>query len=167
MPRDIKKLFQPNEPVLDLFETVDYIFAKLTIDLSVFRNPSYLSDAAEMLAGLTNPYLQQTRIGRKAVFREAIFFYGRKIHLLPEAFEIVPFDAPQNIFAFIADRIKKTLTDYFSIHYRNSILDVDLKDGVISHYRKIGFDNEFGFIVKGKALRVDDLERIITRFVDK
>ena len=45
----------------------------------------------EKIAGMTNTYMQPTRIGRKAVVGKADLFFGRKFNVAPEVYETVSF----------------------------------------------------------------------------
>jgi hypothetical protein len=140
---------------------VDYFFRKLGISNSSCRNPSGKNDSFEKVAGLTNIYLKPTRIGRKAVLGSAVFFYGRKFDLLPVAYEIVPYDAPADVFSFVENRIRETLTDYLSIHKGSFMLNLDIRDGVITDLSKIGFDDQFNYLEIDKILSIGDLSKII------
>ena len=104
--------FSMEAPVLDLVACVDYFLNQHGLSSSSFRNPSAENESSEKVAGMTNIYLKPTRIGRKAVLGDAFFFYGRKFDLLPEAYEIVSYDAPADVFSFVKNRIRETLTDY-------------------------------------------------------
>ncbi|MBU0676080.1 MAG: hypothetical protein KJ950_15695 [Proteobacteria bacterium] len=93
--------FSANSPVLNLVVGIDYIFNKLGVPESTFRNPSGQSEENEKVAGITNTYLQPIRIGRKVVVGKADFFYGRKFNVVPNVYETVSFDAPKDIFSFV------------------------------------------------------------------
>lgn len=153
--------FSSKAPVVNLVEGVDYIFEKLGIAKSSFRNPSARGDADEKVAGMTNTYLKPTRIGRKAVLGNADFFYGRKFNIMPVAYEIVSYEAPADVFSFVEKRIEETLTDYMSIHKGNFRLNLDIKEGVIKDLVKMGFDKQFSYLSNNAVLTVGDLARII------
>ena len=126
-----------------------------------FCNPSAKDDSDEKVAGMTNIYLKPTRIGRKAVIGKADFFYGRKFNLMPVAYEMVSYDAPADVFSFVENRIKETLTDYMSIHQGNFRLNLDIKGGVITDFVKMGFDGQFSFLAKNTIMTIGDLSKII------
>ncbi|MBU0480321.1 MAG: hypothetical protein KKG47_04390 [Proteobacteria bacterium] len=153
--------FAADSPVLHLVVGIDYIFTKLGVTESCFRNPSNLSEENAKVAGMTNSFLQPTRIGRKAVLGKADFYYGRKFNLTPDVYELVSFDAPKDIFAFVENRVRETLTDYMSIHRENFRLSLDIQNGVITSLSKIGFDEEFTYLLKNTVLTIGDLEKII------
>ena len=152
---------EPDSPVFDVVAAVDDIFTALDFDESVFRNPSYNSDAVERVCGLTHTYLQPLRIGCKAVIGSASFYYGVKIHLLPQAYEVVDFESVSEIDAFFQDRIQKSRTEYLSIHLDGNRLDIDIKNGHILNFQKIGFGKELGHIEKGAPFYMKDLKNII------
>lgn len=162
----VKQEFSVEAPVVDLIEAVDYILNSLGIALSSFASPSVKNAPDERVAGLTNTYLRPTRIGRKAVIGNTVFFYGRKFDLLPAAYEIVSFDAPVDIFSFVEDRIRETLTDYMSIQREIYMLNVDIKDGVIADLAKIGFDDEFSYLSHNAIFTFGDLSKIIHNLLD-
>ena len=153
--------FSADSPVLNLVVGIDYIFNKLGVAESTFRNPSSLSEENEKVAGMTSSYLQPTRIGRKALVGKADFFYGRKFNLTPDVYEIVSFDAPMDIFSFVESRVRETLTDYMSIHRENFKFSLDIKNGVITSLSKIGFDEQFKYLSKNMILTISDLDKII------
>ena len=157
----VKQEFAAHSPVINLVESVDYIFNKLGISKSCFRNPSVKNDPDEKVAGMTNLYLKPTRLGRKAVLGNTDFFYGRKFNLMPVAYEKVSYDAPADVFAFIESRISETLTDYMSIHNGNFRLNIDIKGGVITDLVKMGFDGQFSYLSNTSVLTIGDLTKII------
>ncbi len=157
----VKQEFSVHSPVVNLVEGVDYIFNKLGISKSCFRNPSAKNDSGEKVAGMTNTYLKPTRLGRKAVLGNTDFFYGRKFNLMPAAYEIVSYDAPADVFSFIESRISETLTDYMSIHNGNFRLNLDIKGGVITDLVKMGFDGQFSYLSNDSILTLGDLSKII------
>lgn len=162
----VKQEFSVNSPVVDLIKAVDYIINSIGIAMSSSGNPSVKTDPDERVAGLTNTYLKPTRIGRKAVIGNTAFFYGRKFDLLPAAYEIVSFDAPVDIFSFVENRIRETLTDYMSIQREIYMLNVDIKDGVIADLAKIGFDDEFSYLSHNAIFTFGDLSKIIHNLLD-
>lgn len=162
-----RQKFSKTAKVINLVAAVDHIFNKLEISESSIRNPSAQNDRIEKLAGMTNTYLHPTRISRKLVLWDAVFFYGRKFNLLPEIYETIPYDAPADVFSFVKNRIKETLTDYMSIHKGNQRLNLDVKDGVITSLFKIGFDGHFTYLSKNKVLTVGNLEKIIRSLLEK
>lgn len=156
-----KQEFSEDGPVVNLVESVDYIFKKLDVPDSSYRNPSSQNNASEKMAGLTNTYLQPTRIGRKAALGSVDFFYGQKFTLLPIAFETVPFETPSDVFSFVRNRILKTLTGYISIHQGDFRLNMDVRNGIISGLVKMGFDDQFTFLSNNTVLTLGNLESII------
>jgi len=158
---NFKQEFSEDGPVINLVESVDYIFKKLGVPDSSYQNPSSQNNASEKIAGLTNTYLQPTRIGRKAALGNVDFFYGQKFTLLPIAFETVPFETPSDVFSFVRNRILETLTGYISIHQENFRLNLDVRNGVISGLVKMGFDDQFTFLSNNMILTLGNLERII------
>ena len=161
-----RQKFSKSAPVVNLVTTVDYIFNKLGIAESSFRTPSSQSDQAEMVAGMTNTYLQPTRIGRKALLGDIVFFYGRKFNLTSDVFETVPYDTPADVLSFVENRVKKTLTDYMSIHKGNLRLNIDVQNGKITSLVKTGFDDQFSFLSKNDMLTVGNLEKVIKSLMD-
>jgi hypothetical protein len=157
----VEQEFTADAPVLDLVESVDYFFSKLGISDSSYRNSSKKNNASEKIAGMTNTYLQPTRIGRKAVLGEVDFFYGLKFNLMPEVFENVPFDTLSDVNSFVQNRIGETLTGYISVHKGNLRLNVDVRNGVITELVKMGFDGQFTFLSKNELLTIGDLERFM------
>lgn len=157
----VKQEFSATAPVVNLVESVDYVFNKLGISESFFCNPSAKDNSDEKVAGMTNTYLKPTRIGRKAVLGKADFFYGRKFNLMPVAYEIVSYEAPADVFSFIENRIKETLTDYMSIHQGNFRLNLDIKGGIITDFVKMGFDGQFSYLAKNTIITIGDLAKII------
>lgn len=153
--------FSAASPVLNLVAGIDSIFTERGVAAAVFRNPSGQSKEHEKVAGLTNTYLQPIRIGRKAVFGKVDFYYGRKFNVAPDVYEIVPFEAPLDIFSFVERRFNETLTDYLSIHRENFRLSLDIKNGVITSLSKIGFDEQFKDLSRNMLLTIRDLDRII------
>lgn len=160
----LRQEFSADSPVINLLESVDYIFDKLGIPDSSYRNPSQKNNVSEKIAGLTNTYLQPTRIGRKAVLGEADFFYGLKFNLTPVVFETIPYDAPSDVYSFVQNRLKETLTGYISIHKDNFKLNLDVRNGVITALVKMGFDGQITFLSKNMILTIADLERIMYIF---
>jgi len=156
----VKQELSATAPVVDLIKAVDYILNSLGIAISSF-DTSVRNNSDARVAGLTNTYLKPTRIGRKAVIGNTVFFYGRKFDLLPAAYEIVSFDAPVDIFSFVENRIRDTLTDYMSIQREIYMLNVDIRDGVITDLAKIGFDDEFTYLSNNAIFTFGDLSKII------
>ena len=156
-----QQAFSEDSLVLNLVVGIDYIFNKLGVVESTFRNPSGLSDENEKVVGMTNTYLQPTRIGRKAVVGKTDLFYGRKFNVTPAVYEIVSFDAPMDISSFVESRVRETLTDYMSIHRESFKLNLDIKNGVITSLSKIGFDEQFKYLSKNMILTISDLDKII------
>ena len=146
---------------MNIVEAVDEIFTRSRIDDAVFHNPSYNSDAIEKVCGLTHTYLKPVRIGRKAVLGAAVLYYGRKVDLLPQAYELVEFDAASDIAGFFEKRIFQTLTEYMSIHSGSHQLNIDIRKGVIVSLSNIGFENDFEWLQNGKYLRMAELNQII------
>ena len=97
---------------------------------------------------------------------KADFFYGRKFNLMPVAYEIVSYDAPADVFSFVENRIKETLTDYMSIHQGNFRLNLDIKGGVITDFAKMGFDGQFSYLAKNTIMTIGDLARIINSLLE-
>ena len=153
--------FSETAHVVNLVTAVDFILDKLNISESCFRTPSSQSDRSEKVAGLTNTYLKPTRISRKVLLGNIIFFYGRKFNLMPEAFETVSFDTPENVLSFAENRIRTTLTDYISIHKDNLRLNIDIQNGKIISIAKMGFSNQFPFLSDNAILTVGNLEKMI------
>ena len=153
--------FSADSTVLNLVAGIDYIFNKLGVAESAFRNPSGQSEENEKVAGMTNSYLLPTRIGRKAVVDKVDIFYGRKFNVAPDVYEIVSFDAPIDIFSFVESQVRETLTDYMSIHRGTFMLNLDVKNGVITSLSKIGFDEQFKDLSKNMILTISDLDKII------
>ncbi len=160
-----KNCLDADPPVIDLMSSIDQVFAHLGIDDAVFRNPSYNCEKNEKVAGLTHTYLRPLRIGRKAVFTRGEFYYGKKIDLLPQAYEIVSFEAPAEILSFMQDRIANNLLDYFSIHSGNQLLDVDIRQGEVINCGRIGFDQDYPFLAKGRVLTQKHLFDIISSLI--
>lgn len=161
-----KQEFSATAPVVDLIACVDYILNSLDIATSSSGSPSVKNNPDERVAGLTNTYLKPTRIGRKAVIGNTAFFYGRKFDLLPAAYEIVPFDAPVDIFSFVETRIRETLSDYMSIQREIYMLNADIRDGVITDLAKIGFDDEFSYLSNNAIFTFGDLSKIIHNLLE-
>ncbi len=157
----IKQKTGAHDPVMNIVEAVDEIFARLRIDDAVFHNPSYNSDAVEKVCGLTHTYLKPVRIGRKAVLGDTVLYYGRKVDLLPRAYELVEFDAASDIAGFFEDRIARSLTEYMSIHSGSHQLNIDIREGVIVNLSNIGFKNDFKWLENGKYFRKAELNQII------
>jgi hypothetical protein len=157
----VKQEFSADAPVINLVEGVDYIFNKLGISKSSCRNPSGPNESGGKAAGMTNVYLKPTRIGRKAVLGKADFFYGRKFNLMPNIYEMVHYDAPADVFAFVENRLRETLTDYMSIHNGNFRLNLDIKNGVITDLAKMGFDGQFRYLSNNTILTFGDLTKVI------
>ena len=155
-----------DDPVIDIVRAIDELFKQLNIDDSVFRSPSYKSDSPEKVCGLTNTYLKPVRIGRKAVLGKVVLYYGRKVHLFPEAYEIVEFDAVSDIAGFIEKRLSQTLTEYMSIQKGSQQLDIDIREGIVSNLGLIGFDNEFEWLKNGSFLSLEELRQIIRSFTN-
>ncbi len=154
----------PDSFVMNLVQAVDLVFAALNIPEDVYKNPSYQSDATEKMCGLTNTYLQPVRIGRKAILGDTAFYYGRKVDLFPEPYEIVEFDAASDITRFFEKRIAATLTDYMSIQMGNRKLDIDLRKGIITRLVFVGLRSEFVWLKHGNPFRFRDLQRIVMKF---
>ncbi len=110
---------------------------------------------------MTNVYLKPTRIGRKAVLGKADFFYGRKFNLMPDIYEMVSYDALADVFAFVENRLRETLTDYMSIHNGNFRLNLDIKNGMITDLAKMGFDGQFSYLSNNTILTFGDLMKVI------
>jgi hypothetical protein len=161
----IEQVFTADAPVLDLVGSVEYFFTKLGISDSSYRNPSKQSNASEKIAGMTNTYLQSTRIGRKAVLGEVDFFYGIKFDLMPEVFETVPYETPSDVYSFFQTRLQETLAGYISVHKANFRLNLDVKNGVITELTKMGFDGQFTFLSQNELLTIGDLERVMKSFM--
>ena len=153
--------FSADSPVLNLVVGIDYTFNKLGVAESTYRNPSGRSEENEKIAGMTNTYMQPTRIGRKAVVGKVDFFYGRKFNVAPEVYETVSFDAPIDILSFFENRVRETLTDYMSIHRGNFRLSLDIQNGVITSFSKIGFDEQFTYLSKNTIMTINDLDKIV------
>ena len=164
--RSLKQGLAADDPVIDIVQAMDELFKQLNIDDSVFRNPSYKSDAPEKICGLTNIYLKPVRIGRKAMLGKVVLYYGRKVHLFPEAYEIVEFNAASDIAGFIEKRLAQTLTEYMSIQKGNQQLDIDIREGIVSNLGLIGFDDEFEWLKNGNRLSMEGLRQIIMAFIN-
>jgi len=160
-----RQLFSSKQPVVNLVKAVEYIFHRLGISDSVCRNPASRIETFDRVAGMTNTYLKPVRIGRKTALGVWHFFYGLKIDILPSPYEIIPFEAPADIYKFFKNRINKTVVDYISIHKGLFRLDVDIKNGVIVDTLRIGFDDEFTSIVRNAVLTIGDLENIISYLI--
>lgn len=158
--------FSADAPVVNLVESVDYIFKKLGVSDEWFRNPSCLYDRTEKVAGMTNTYLQPTRIGRKIVIGEAVFFYGRKFNLTPKIFETLQYDIPADVLSFVEKRIRETLTDYMSIHIGNFRLNMDINGGIIEALSNIGFEEPFKYLSINTVLTISDLEKMIQSLLE-
>lgn len=156
-----KQKYSTDAPVVALVESVDFIFSKLGIPDASFRNPSKQTQASEKIAGLTNTYLQPTRIGRRVMFGDTSFFYGQKFNITPVSFEAVPYDAPSNVRSFVQNRLDETLTDYISIHQDKLRLNLDIRNAVVKKMFKLGFDGHFTFLANNKTLTIGDLVKII------
>jgi hypothetical protein len=161
MTGTIGQKFTADAPVLNLVESVEFFFSKLGVPDSSYRNPSKKNDTSEKIAGLTNTYLQPTRIGRKVVLGEAEFFYGLKFNIAPKVFETVPYDTPSDVYTFFQNRIKKTLSGYISVHQENFRLNLDVRNGIITELVKMGSDGHFAFLSKSALLTMGDLGRIM------
>lgn len=156
-----------DDPVVNIVQAMDGVFAEFGFDDSIFHNPSYQSSIPEKVCGLTNTYLKPVRIGRKVILGDVVLYYGQKVDLFPKAYEIVDFDAASDIIGFLENRVAQTITEYMSVHRGNYRLDIDIRESVIADLRIIGLDEHFDWLKRGDNFRLGDLRQIITTFIDQ
>jgi hypothetical protein len=76
-------------------------------------------------------------------------------------FETVPYEAPSDIYSFVQSRLEETLTGYISVHKGHFRMNLDVREGVVTEFVKMGFDDQFTFLSKDKTLTLGDLAKIM------